>query len=93
MAKKKKSTAAEKRYNQFVISLPCCHCGTYGVQQHHIKGIGMSGFGTRAHDIHSCPLCDSCHRLVHEDVKAYPQARWVCETQLKAMDAGLLAVL
>ncbi len=77
------------KYIDFVRTLPCSHCRCTPAEAHHIKGVGMSGFGTRAHDAHSMPLCRDCHSLVHQDVKGWPQARWMIETQLKAMDNGV----
>lgn len=81
-----------KKYLEFVVSLPCCHCGAWETEAHHIKGVGLSGFGTRANDIHTMPLCRKCHTGVHKDVKAWPQARWMIETQLEAIYEGILVL-
>lgn len=42
-----------------VAELPCCLCGAYGVQVHHIReGVGMS---QRQDDFLTIPLCPDCH--------------------------------
>lgn len=52
-------SAAGKRHMGRVAQLPCCVCGAYGVQVHHVReGQGMS---QRASDFLTVPLCPPCH--------------------------------
>ena len=51
---------ATKSYLSRVASLPCCVCGTSGVELHHVReGQGMA---QRAQDWLVVPLCPDCHR-------------------------------
>ena len=79
-----------QKYLAFVKTLPCCHTGNYGVDAHHIIGIGMGKMGGKNHDITTMPLTREVHNEVHKDPKAWPQTRWMIETQLKAIEAGVL---
>jgi hypothetical protein len=78
------------KYIEFVKTLDCCHCHRPGVDPHHIIGIGMGAMGSKAHNMHSMPLCRTCHDEVHRDSWSYPQTRWLLETQIKALKAGIL---
>ncbi len=79
------------KYKDFVKSLPCCHTGQYGVDPHHIIGVDKMGkMGGKNHDITLIPLIREVHMEVHQDPKSWPQTRWMIETQLKAIDAGVL---
>ena len=80
------------KYTDFVKTLPCSHCHTDGTDPHHIINIGMGTMGRKAHDLHSMPLCRVCHDEVHRDARAYPQTRWMIETQLKAIESGVLVL-
>lgn len=52
-------TKAERKHMDKVAQLPCCLCGAYGVQVHHIReGQGM---GQRAGNFLAIPLCPDCH--------------------------------
>ena len=88
-----KPNASEKRYLDFVDTLPCCHCQTYmSVTHHHIIAVdNMGKMGGKAPHIATMPLCDYCHGRVHRDSgKGWPQTRWMIETQQKAIEAGVL---
>lgn len=50
----------------------------------------MGKTGGKNHDITAMPLCRECHDAVHDDTDGWPQTRWMIETQLKAIDAGIL---
>jgi len=79
-----------KKYIDFVKSLPCCHSGQYGVDPHHIIQIGMGTMGGKAPDICAMPLIRAVHDAVHDDPDSWPQIRWMIETQKKAIEAGIL---
>ena len=79
-------------YIAFVKTLPCCHCYATGADPHHIISIGMGMMGGKANDLHTMPLCRVCHDEVHREPKAYPQIKWMIQTQLKALEAGVLKV-
>ncbi|MCK0507934.1 DUF968 domain-containing protein [Aromatoleum anaerobium] len=48
-----------------VAQLPCCLCGTHGVQVHHIREGGAAGAGEKANDWLTLPVCPSCHTGTH----------------------------
>lgn len=52
-------TKAERAYMSRVASLPCCVCGAYGVQLHHVRE-GQGG-AQRAKNWLVVPLCPACH--------------------------------
>ena len=66
-----------------VAKLPCCTCGSYGVQLHHIReGQGMA---QRADDMLVIPLCRDCHTGpcgVHGDKSMMRIKKW---TELDAL--------
>lgn len=59
---------AEHRYMDRLAQLPCCCCGAYGVQLHHVReGQGMA---QRAQNWLAIPVCPPCHtgpRGIHGD--------------------------
>lgn len=62
------TTAGMKKHMSRVAQLPCCTCGSIGVQLHHVReGQGMA---QRASNWLVVPLCQPCHtgsRGVHGD--------------------------
>ena len=79
------------KYIEWVKTLPCCHTGQYGCDPHHIIGVDHMGkMGGKNHDITAMPLIREVHDLVHVDPKGWPQTRWMIETQLKAIEAGII---
>ena len=80
------------KYTDFVKTLPCCHTGEYGVDPHHIIGVDKMGkTGGKNHDLTAVPLIREVHNQVHADSgKGWPQTRWMIETQIKALEAGIL---
>ena len=53
------TTASEKHWMDRVAQLPCCTCGDWPVQLHHVReGQGMS---QRASNYLVVPLCPPCH--------------------------------
>ena len=61
-------TKAERKRMDRLAQLPCCCCGAYGVQLHHVReGQGMA---QRASNWLTIPLCPDCHtgsRGIHGD--------------------------
>jgi len=80
------------KYTDYIKTLTCCHCQSPNTEPHHIIAVGMGKMGGKSHDIHSMPLCRTCHSEVHLGPRAYPQTKWLCETQLKALKDGVLCV-
>jgi len=80
------------KYLDFVRTLPCSHCKHPGPSDpHHLIGVDKMGkMGGKNHDITAMPLCNSCHREVHRDSSDYAQVRWMVETQVRAIEAGVL---
>jgi len=80
-----------KKYLAWVKSLPCCHCRAPADDAHHIIGVGMGKMGGKSSDLHAMALCRPCHQQVHADGGGlWPQTRWMCETQLKAVEQGMI---
>jgi hypothetical protein len=81
------------KYTDFVKTLPCCHTGQYGVDAHHMIGVDKMGkTGGKNHDITAMPLIREVHTAVHNDPKGWPQTRWMVETQIKAIEAGVITI-
>lgn len=59
---KKSKTAAEKRYHEFVASLPCLVCGRHPVQVHHVTASIHGGRFSRSHWLVT-PLCCEHHKI------------------------------
>ena len=79
-----------KKYLKFVRTLDCCHCGNPETAPHHIINIGMGIMGGKAPDICTMPLCNDCHTNVHRAPNDLPQVKWMIETQIKAIEQGVL---
>lgn len=81
-------------YKNFIKTLPCCHCGRFGVDPHHMIGVDkMGSIGATTSDITLMPLCREDHNAVHADGgKGWPQTKWMIETQLKAISVGVIAI-
>lgn len=54
-----KPTAAERAHLAKVAQLPCCVCGYWPVEVHHLTGAGMA---LRASHYDTIPLCAQHHR-------------------------------
>ena len=78
-----------KKYLDFVRTLPCCHTGG-PAEPHHIIGVGMGMMGGKAPDICTMPLSREVHEAVHKEPHEWPQVKWMIETQIKAIKAGVL---
>ena len=63
----KSSSFRSKQYLEEVRNLPCVVCGQFGVDAHHIIGVGygFGGTGTKAADWATFPLCRSHHTGLH----------------------------
>ena len=56
----------DKAHLQFVASLPCCICGQFGSQAHHLmRADPKRGIGRRAGDEYAIPLCLNHHTGLH----------------------------
>jgi len=63
----KPHTWRSKKYLAFVRLHPCCNCHTcYNVQAHHALGFGENMMGGKPPDGYAIPLCENCHRLIHD---------------------------
>lgn len=83
-----------KKYLDFVRSLPCAVCGAPADHAHHLIGVGgMGGMGTTAPDYTAIPACGGCHKRIHETPEMWP-AQWemIVNTLGKAIDEGTLDV-
>lgn len=70
-------------YLKWVRSQPCCICGaTQGIHAHHHgRKEGGGGMGIKTCDLHTVPLCESCHRQWHQHgaIGQYSRDRTVAE--------------
>jgi len=82
------------KYKAFVKTLPCCHCGRFGVDAHHIVSVDkMGSMGATASDITLMPLCREDHGKVHADSgKGWPQTRWMIETLIRGAESGVILI-
>ena len=86
----KVKTNRNRKYLDWVRTLPCCICGAEA-EPHHIKGVGhYSGAGMKADDLLTMPLCHQHHEEIHDNPKAFNQERAVIRTILIAMREGVL---
>lgn len=57
-----------EKYTRWVKSQPCVCCGQQADDPHHLIGHGLSGTGTKTHDLYTIPLCRKHHDELHRDV-------------------------
>ena len=88
----------EKRYTNWVATLPCANCGLDDetTVAHHLKHRhaphGGGGVGMKANDFLTMPLCFSCHDRAHNgdaDVLDW-QADHIFKTLTKAFNSGII---
>ncbi len=58
-----------------VRNLPCCICGTWPSEAHHIRD-GQVGTGQKAGDDEAIPLCPWCHRIRGDSFHALGTTAW-----------------
>lgn len=96
MRKPKMQRLELPEYTRWVKRQRCCGCGGQADDPHHITGHGFGGAGTKACDLFVIPLCRKCHRLLHDDRKAWEenngsQLLWVMRTLDRAAGTGAIA--
>ena len=72
-----------KKYLQWVASLPCIFCATLqGVQAHHLRVMVLgTGVGRKTPDIFTLPVCYKCHEDCHNGTHPKEdQMRWCLQT-------------
>ncbi|CAB4197129.1 Protein of unknown function DUF968 [uncultured Caudovirales phage] len=80
----------DRRYLDWVKTLPCCSCHAPADDPHHMWSRGYNGHGSRSPDYFAIPLCRACHDGLHRDVNAWeslhgPQIEHVALTLLRAI--------
>lgn len=89
-------------YRRLVATLPCIHCGIYGLSQHAHENMGK-GAGLKVDDRRGFPLCcvspgrEGCHekfdqgRLLEGGREAHRAtgAQWAAETRANIINLGL----
>jgi hypothetical protein len=87
--------AAERRYLEWVSSLPCSHCGTMPVQAHHLRDIALgAGQGRKVAHHLTMPVCYQCHTDCHDGIyDKETQFRWALKTISKAFEQQLIKML
>lgn len=71
MKRPKRRRWENEKYTRWVKQQPCACCGSPADDPHHIIGYGMSGMGTKAHDMFVIPLCRRHHDELHADTVAF----------------------
>lgn len=81
-----------KKYTNWVKTLPCCDCGAPADDPHHIIGTGCEGgMGTKACDLLTMPMCRECHTRLHEQPLMWEhQWKWVAKTLQQATKEGVI---
>lgn len=87
----------EKRYEKWIKSQPCAHCGaTEGVTWHHAIGYGNGIMGGKAPWFMTMPMCGVCHMNIHRGCDSGEAAKWQLrlleKTLKKAIEDGVLEV-
>ena len=90
MLKVDKKLMRNRKFLDWVKTLPCSLCGQQSDDPHHIKIRGLGGTGLTAPDFTAMPLCRTCHDDIHQGPTHYPQTRWMIETLIKAFDKGYI---
>lgn len=63
----KPSRYRDKVYLDYIRMRPCCLCRANPPSRpHHLSFISGTGQGTKPSDLYTVPLCDICHRTVHD---------------------------
>lgn len=90
------SRIKNKKYLEWVRSLPCVITGDHIVEAHHLIGYGQSGMGLKASDWYAFPLSPLLHRELHDrgwkewEEKYGCQWRFVAQTMHQAAEEGIL---
>ena len=82
-----------KRYTDWVKSLPSCISGLPADDPHHLIGHGQGGAGTKSSDLYAIPLTRAEHDALHISWRAWElchdsQWRYVAETLQRAILEG-----
>jgi len=78
-----------RKYMEAVAKLPCYVCYTTPVEVHHKIG-GVKGMGLKAPDTETIPLCQACHRKIHQDYNWFDQEEAVKRTREKIIAFNLI---
>ena len=82
-----------KKYLQWVASLPCIFCATpQGVQAHHLRVMVLgAGVGRKTPDIFTLPVCYKCHEDCHNGTHPKEdQMRWCLQTIGRALKEEMI---
>lgn len=85
-----------EKYTRWVKQQTCVCCNQQADDPHHITGMGLSGMGTKAHDLFVIPLCRRHHDELHADTTAFEkkygtQAELLLKTLNRSLAIGVLA--
>ena len=83
----------DRKYLDWVKTLPCVCCGQTGVDPSHFNGMNLSGGATKSPDYFAIPLCRLHHDLLHHDKQYFEetygdQSYWAMLTLLQAIIEG-----
>lgn len=85
----------DRRYMDWVKTLPCCGCGAPADDPHHITSVGLKGTGTKVPDYLVVPVCRDCHDSIHHNADRWEAANGeqlyhAAMTMLQALYEGRL---
>lgn len=83
----------DRKYLDWVKTLPCVVCGSVGVDPSHYNGDYLSGMGTKSPDYTAFPCCRQHHDELHHDQKGWEekhgaQSFWSMMTLVQAAAGG-----
>jgi hypothetical protein len=82
-----------RRYLDWVKSLPCVLTGAPADDPHHAIGVGLGGMGTKAPDWAALPVTRASHSRFHVEPVLWPR-QWsdIAATLLTALERGVIRV-
>lgn len=81
---------ANRKYLDWVKTLPCVVCAAPADDAHHIKGAGLGGMARKPPDWAVMPVTRGCHQLIHRGAHQDRQWGWVYYTLARARADGIL---
>ena len=83
----------DKKYREYVATLPCSVCGIEDdtVVGHHLIGVGQGTMGGKASDLDLMPMCHKHHDEIHRAlIEPNFQYKWIAKTLQRAVKDGII---
>jgi hypothetical protein len=82
-------TYRNEKHLAWIRSKNCCACGCdFGIDAHHLIGIGHGIMGSKESDALTIPLCRICHAICHQDPIGFDQLFYFQKLIKSAFDNG-----